>query len=176
RGPRRRAGRARAGARRVSIGRRADLQRRGERWGARQPGRRPVMTDSPTGAPIRTVGLRKTYSYGKGEFAAVDGLDLTVEPGRFYGLLGPNGAGKSTTIGMLTTRIRPTGGRAYIAGFDVVKNPVEVKRRIGVVTQQNTMDRSITVLENLEFRGRYFGMSAREARRRGMSLLWRFGI
>jgi len=134
------------------------------------------MTDSPTGAPIRTVGLRKTYSYGKGEFAAVDGLDLTVEPGRFYGLLGPNGAGKSTTIGMLTTRIRPTGGRAYIAGFDVVKNPVEVKRRIGVVTQQNTMDRSITVLENLEFRGRYFGMSAREARRRGMSLLWRFGI
>jgi ABC-2 type transport system ATP-binding protein len=135
-----------------------------------------VLTYNPTGAAIHTVGLRKTYPYGKGEFAAVDGLDLTIAPGRFYGLLGPNGAGKSTTIGMLTTRIRPTGGLACIAGYDVTRQPVEVKRRIGVVTQQNTMDRSINVLENLEFRGRYFGMSARQARRRGMSLLWRFGI
>lgn len=135
-----------------------------------------MLTYNPTGAAIHTEGLRKTYPYGKIEFAAVDGLDLTIAPGRFYGLLGPNGAGKSTTIGMLTTRMRPTSGLASIAGYDVTKQPVEVRRRIGVVTQQNTMDRSINVLENLEFRGRYFGMSARQARRRGMSLLWRFGI
>ena len=67
------------------------------------------------------------------------GIDLSVESGQFFGLLGPNGAGKSTTIGMLTTLILPTGGRAWVSGLDVVADPVGVKRRIGVVTQNNTL-------------------------------------
>ena len=91
------------------------------------------------------------------------GIDLSVGSGQFFGLLGPNGAGKSTTIGMLTTLVLPTGGQAWVAGMDVVANPVGVKRRIGVVTQNNTLDMQLTVAENLEFRSRFFGLGLREA-------------
>jgi len=128
-----------------------------------------------TDAIIRTTALRKVYS-GEHSVPAVDGLDLEVRPGEFFGLLGPNGAGKSTTIGMLTTRIVPTGGSASVAGFDVARDPVDVRRRIGVVTQANTMDRAVNLLENLEFRGRFFGMRAKEARRRAMELFEQFGL
>ncbi len=130
------------------------------------------MTDTA----IRTTALRKTFPSGAGPVKAVDGLDLEVRPGEFFGLLGPNGAGKSTTIGMLTTRIVPTGGSAEVAGVDVAADPVDVRRRIGVVTQANTMDRAINLLENLEFRGRFFGMSGKESRRRAMELLEEFGL
>ena len=85
--------------------------------------------------------------------------------GEFFGLLGPNGAGKSTTIGMLTTTVVPTSGRAFVAGIDVRTQPAAVKRRIGVVSQSNTLDRSLTVWENLYYHGRFFGCSRREARR-----------
>jgi ABC-2 type transport system ATP-binding protein len=125
---------------------------------------------------ISTVDLRKTYRYGRATVAAVDGISLDIAPGEFFGLLGPNGAGKSTTIGMLTTRVAPTAGRAYVAGVDVARHPVQVRQRVGVVTQKNTMDRQISALENLEFRGRYFGMSRRAARRRGLALLTEFGV
>jgi ABC-2 type transport system ATP-binding protein len=125
---------------------------------------------------IITDGLRKAYTYGPYTINAVDGMDLTVHQGEFFGLLGPNGAGKSTTIGMLTTRIKPTGGTALIDGIDVAKQPVEVRRRVSVVTQANTMDRQIKVLENLEFRGRYFGMGRKQSRKRAMDLLEHFGI
>jgi ABC-2 type transport system ATP-binding protein len=91
-------------------------------------------------------------------------LDLEVGRGELFGLLGPNGAGKTTTIGMLTTRVIPTGGRAYVDGIDVVAEPARTKERIGVVTQTNTLDRSLDVRENLEFHARYFGMAARAAR------------
>ena len=94
------------------------------------------MTARPTGqgspaelAAIRTEDLRKTYKSSRGDVEAVRGIDLNVPQGEFFGLLGPNGAGKSTTIGMLTTLVAPTGGRAWVAGHDVVKNPVAVKRR-----------------------------------------------
>ena len=107
---------------------------------------------------------------------AVRGIDLDVAPGEFFGLLGPNGAGKSTTIGMLTTLVLPTSGHAYVAGLDVVRDPVGVKRRIGVVSQTNTLDRQISVAENLEFRARFFGVSARDARRRTAELLDLFGL
>jgi ABC-type multidrug transport system ATPase subunit len=107
---------------------------------------------------------------------AVRGIDLTVGSGQFFGLLGPNGAGKSTTIGMLTTLVLPTGGQAWVAGMDVVANPVGVKRRIGVVTQNNTLDMQLTVAENLEFRSRFFGLSLREAQRRAGQLLDVFGL
>ena len=104
------------------------------------------------------------------------GIDLSVGSGQFFGLLGPNGAGKSTTIGMLTTLVLPTGGQAWVAGMDVVADPVGVKRRIGVVTQNNTLDMQLTVAENLEFRSRFFGLGLREASRRADQLLEVFGL
>jgi daunorubicin resistance ABC transporter ATP-binding subunit len=142
-----------------------------------------AMTARPTGqgspaelAAIRTEGLRKTYKSSRGDVEAVRGIDLDVPQGEFFGLLGPNGAGKSTTIGMLTTLIAPTGGRAYVAGHDVVKSPVAVKRRIGVVTQNNTLDMQLTVQENLEFRSRFFGLSLGAASKRAVQLIDAFGL
>jgi daunorubicin resistance ABC transporter ATP-binding subunit len=132
-------------------------------------------TERPAFA-IRTEDLRKTYKTSRGDVPAVRGIDLHVGSGQFFGLLGPNGAGKSTTIGMLTTLILPTGGRASVAGIDVVADPVGVKRRIGVVTQNNTLDMQLTVAENLEFRSRFFGLRPREASRRADQLLEVFGL
>jgi len=134
-----------------------------------------VMTGE-TGLAIRTEGLRKTYTAKGGDVPAVRGIDLAVSKGQFFGLLGPNGAGKSTTISMLTTLVLPTGGRAWVAGVDVVADPVGVKRRIGVVTQNNTLDMQLNVAENLEFRSRFFGLSPREASRRAAQLLEAFGM
>jgi ABC-2 type transport system ATP-binding protein len=124
-------------------------------------------------APIETDGLTKVYPGG---ITAVDALDLTVRPGEIFGLLGPNGAGKTTTVGMLTTRVVPTRGSARVAGVDVVREPARARRAIGVVPQTNTLDRSLDVRENLEFHGRYFGMSARGARRSADALLERFRL
>ncbi|RFS81073.1 ATP-binding cassette domain-containing protein [Actinomadura spongiicola] len=134
------------------------------------------MTESP--AAVHTVDLRKTYpaSGPRPAVPAVRGIDLNVPRGEFFGLLGPNGAGKSTTIGMLTTLVSPTGGSAHVCGLDVVDDAVEIKRRIGVVSQNNTLDSDLTVAENLEFRGRYFGLGARDARRRADELLELFGL
>jgi ABC-2 type transport system ATP-binding protein len=125
---------------------------------------------------IRTEGLRKTYKSARGDVEAVRGIDLDVPQGEFFGLLGPNGAGKSTTIGMLTTLVAPTGGRAWVAGHDVVKDTVAVKRRIGVVTQNNTLDMQLTVSENLQFRSRFFGLSAKVAKERAQQLIDAFGL
>ncbi|MFL5767295.1 MAG: ATP-binding cassette domain-containing protein, partial [Actinomycetota bacterium] len=108
-------------------------------------------------AVIRTEDLSKTYPTG---VAAVDSLDMEVQRGEIFGLLGPNGAGKTTTVGMLTTRVIPTGGHAWVSGVDVVAHPVETKRLIGVVSQTNTLDRSLSVWENLYHHGKYFGMSS----------------
>jgi daunorubicin resistance ABC transporter ATP-binding subunit len=128
------------------------------------------------GTAIRTEDLRKTYKTSRGDVLAVRGIDLNVPSGELFGLLGPNGAGKSTTIGMLTTLVLPTGGRAWVAGIDVVADPVGVKRRIGVVTQNNTLDMQLTVAENLEFRSRFFGLGPREAARRAAQLIDAFGL
>ncbi len=114
------------------------------------------------GVVIRTRGLRKVYDTG---VTAVDSLDLEVEEGEIFGLLGPNGAGKTTTVGMLTTRVVPTAGTVTVAGIDVVAHPSEAKALMGVVSQTNTLDRSLTVWENLYFHGRYFGMSKVESKR-----------
>ena len=133
--------------------------------------------DGPAQRPaIRTEDLRKTYKSSRGDVHAVRGIDLAVGTGEFFGLLGPNGAGKSTTIGMLTTLVVPTGGRAWVAGLDVAADPVGVKRRIGVVTQNNTLDMQLTVAENLEFRSRFFGLGLRDAARRAEQLLVAFGL
>jgi ABC-2 type transport system ATP-binding protein len=91
-------------------------------------------------------------------------LDLAVRRGEVLALLGPNGAGKSTIAGMLTTTVRPTGGRAWVAGVDVAAAPARVHRHIGVVPQRNTLDRRLGVRDNLIFHGRYFGMRPAAAR------------
>ncbi len=129
---------------------------------------------------IRTQGLAKVFKShtrrGPREVVAVDHLDLTVCKGEIFGLLGPNGAGKTTTVGMLTTRVIPTAGRAWVSGVDVVSDPATAKRFIGVVQQVNTLDRSLTVLENLYFHGRYYGMTHRQARAQADFLLERFKL
>jgi daunorubicin resistance ABC transporter ATP-binding subunit len=142
-----------------------------------------TVTAQPTGtrppavsSAIRTEGLRKTYKSSRGDVDAVRGIDLDVPAGEFFGLLGPNGAGKSTTIGMLTTLVEPTGGKAWVAGHDVTKDPVAVKRRIGVVTQNNTLDMQLTVKENLEFRSRFFGLPSSVASKRAVQLIDAFGL
>ncbi|WP_280721598.1 ATP-binding cassette domain-containing protein [Kitasatospora sp. MAA4] len=126
------------------------------------------------GEVIRTAGLTKVYP--KADAPAVDGLDLGVRQGELFGLLGPNGAGKTTTVGMLTTRVVPTAGAAWIGGIDVVARPTLVKQVIAVVSQQNTLDRSLTVRENLYFHGLLFGVPARQARRTADELLERFHL
>ena len=134
-----------------------------------------VATRPPVGedAVIVTSGLTKVYP---GDILAVDHLDLVVGRGEIFGLLGPNGAGKTTTAGMLTTRVIPTSGTALVGGIDVVRHPAQAKRLIGVVPQTNTLDRSLTVWENLYFHGRFFGMDARTARVEADHLLEQFRL
>ena len=122
---------------------------------------------------MRTDQLTKVYN---GHIRAVDNLDLEVYEGEIFGLLGPNGAGKTTTAGMLTTRVIPTSGRAFVGGIDVVEHPTAAKQVIGVVPQSNTLDRSLSVWENLYFHGRFFGMSAKTARAEATRLLEQFRL
>ncbi len=122
---------------------------------------------------IRTEALTKRYP---GDVLAVDGLDLSVRRGEIFGLLGPNGAGKSTTAGMLTTRVMPTSGRAFVGGVDVVAQPARAKKLIGVVPQTNTLDRSLDVWENLYYHGRFFGMSSRDSKAESTRLLEQFRL
>lgn len=111
---------------------------------------------------IVTEKLSKTY----GRVVAVAGLDLEVRPGEIFGFLGPNGAGKTTTIRMLTTLTRPTSGRARLNGFDVVTQALAAKREFGVVQQHLSLDRELTVRENLELaaRLRHLGRKGRQRR------------
>ncbi|MGO8905215.1 MAG: ATP-binding cassette domain-containing protein [Solirubrobacteraceae bacterium] len=130
--------------------------------------------DGGAGVVIRTVELTKVYAGT--DFAAVDNLNLSVYGGEIFGLLGPNGAGKTTTAGMLTTRVVPTSGSAYVAAIDVVVHPALAKQLIGIVSQQNTLDRQLTVWENLYFHGRLFGIPAAESRRTADELLEQFQL
>jgi len=102
-----------------------------------------VVPDGAADGIIRTVELTKVYAGT--DFAAVDRLDLVVGTGEIFGLLGPNGAGKTTTAGMLTTRVVPTSGHAFVSDIDVVAHPTLTKQLIGVVSQQNTLDRQLNV-------------------------------
>lgn len=94
---------------------------------------------------VVTHGLRRLF----GDFAAVDGIDLAVQPGEVFGLLGPNGAGKSTTIKMLVTLLPPSGGQASVGGYDIVKQSHEVRRLLGYVPQALSADGTLTGMENL---------------------------
>src|SRR5271155_5296205 len=123
---------------------------------------------------IRTEDLTKQYPTM--DVPAVDSLNLKVHRGEIFGLLGPNGAGKTTTAGILTTRVVPTSGSAYISGIDVKKHPALVKQLSGIVSQQNTLDRQLNVWENLYFHGRLFGINAKESRRIADELLEQFQL
>jgi len=107
-------------------------------------------------AIIETRSLVKTF----GKIQAVRGIDLAIESGEIFGLLGPNGAGKTTTIGMLCTIIRPTSGQGMIAGFDVAKSPTQVRRKVGIVFQDPTLDTILTGRENLQLHARLYGIPA----------------
>ena len=143
--------------------------------------------------PIRIEDLRKVYASPppvaaagrkarrrekkqRVEVVALDGLSLEVRPGEIFGLLGPNGAGKSTTVGIVTTRIRPTSGRAWIGEHDVWSKPVAVKPLLGVVPQRPNLDFSLTAREILVFHGGYFGMPSSERNAKADALLERFQL
>jgi ABC-2 type transport system ATP-binding protein len=117
--------------------------------------------------------LTKFYA-SKLPVTAVDGLDLELKQGEIFGLLGPNGAGKTTTISIATTRSLPSSGTVRINGIDVIQHPAHARRLIGVVPQFNTLDRSLTVYENLYFHCRYFGFSHSAAKSRSLELLAQF--
>lgn len=112
----------------------------------------------------------------KVEIIALDNLSLDVQPGEIFGLLGPNGAGKTTTVGILTTRVRPTEGRAFVGEYEVWKHLVQVKQLIGVVPQRPNLDFGLTAREVLVFHGAYFGVPAAERTRRAGALLERFKL
>ncbi len=126
-------------------------------------------------AIISVQGLRKSYkSRGKkkgGTVEAVKGIDLTVQKGEIFGFLGPNGAGKSTTLKMLSTLLAPDGGKATIAGFDLLAHPARVRRQIGYVSQAGGADGSATGREDLMLQAQLFGLSEEKARRRANELI-----
>jgi ABC-2 type transport system ATP-binding protein len=122
---------------------------------------------------IEARELTKTYP---GDVKALDGLSFEVEPGTIFGLLGPNGAGKSTAVKVLTTLARADGGAAEVAGFDVFRQPAEVRRAIGVVAQKPGVDPDLTGRENVVLQGHLQGMRGRELRARADRLLDEFGL
>ena len=122
---------------------------------------------------VEIQALTKIYE-SKLRVLALDGIDLSLEQGEIFGLLGPNGAGKTTTISISTTRTLPTSGTVRIAGVDVVKHPAHARKHIGVAPQFNTLDRSLTVYENLYYHCRYFGYSHGNAKARALELLEQF--
>jgi ABC-2 type transport system ATP-binding protein len=125
-----------------------------------------------TVSAIAASGLGRDY----GSTVAVDAIDLEVKAGEFFGFLGPNGAGKTTTIRMLTTLLRPSRGQARIAGNDVVERPLDVRRQIGVVFQETTLDLDLTAEENLRFAARLYGLSRQETKARIVETLTLFGL
>lgn len=137
---------------------------------------RPSGSEPATGGGgvIEVADLRKKYGARGPE--ALRGVSFSVAPGEVFGLLGPNGAGKTTTIGVLTTRVRPSGGSASVDGVDVLARPQEVKRRIAVMPQRANLDRALTARENLMFHGAYFGVGRASRRRRADELLEAFGL
>jgi ABC-2 type transport system ATP-binding protein len=111
-----------------------------------------------------------------GQITAVDDVSFEVGEGEFFGFLGPNGAGKTTLIRMLTTLLRPTSGGAIVSGFDVSKDPAEVRRHIGVVPQAMTSDLDLTGYENMDLYGRFYGIHAAERKERIAHLLEKVGL
>ncbi len=124
-------------------------------------------------AAIEVEALERAF---KGGIKAVDGVDLEVAPGECYGFLGPNGAGKSTTVRMLVTLLRPTGGRARVAGHDVADEPHAVRARIGVALQDAALDQLMTGRELMELQATLHGIAPRKVRGRAQELIRRVGL
>jgi len=120
---------------------------------------------------IRVDGLVKRYGQGKSAVQAVGGVSFEVYPGEVFGFLGPNGAGKTTTISVLCTLLKPTAGRVSIAGFDVVRQSNDVRRSIGLIFQDPTLDGQLTAAENLDFHAFAYDVPRAAARERGEHLL-----
>ena len=121
---------------------------------------------------IKTQGLTKQY----GQALAVNGLDLEIAAGQFYGLLGPNGAGKSTTIHMLTTMTSATSGDAWIDGQAIANDPVAIRAAVGLVFQDSALDRTMSIDENLQFAAAMYNLNPQQADQRIEELLSVFGL
>jgi ABC-2 type transport system ATP-binding protein len=116
---------------------------------------------------IEAVGVTKKF----GDFVAVNNLDLQVFRGEILGLLGPNGAGKTTTVRMIACLLKPTSGKIFVDGYDAVKEPEKVKQKIGYMPQRFSLYEDLTVMENLEFYGKVYGLPRVERERRAKELL-----
>src|SRR5438046_3080599 len=142
--------------------------------------RKVYSTAPPLGAAGAGMFIARADAKGgkqpKAQITALDGLSLQIEPGEIFGLLGPNGAGKSTTIGILTTRVRPTGGNSWIGDHEVWREQAAVKRLIGVVPQRPNHDFSLTAREILIFHAAYFGIPPKEGSKRADELLEKFKL
>ncbi len=121
---------------------------------------------------IETEGLTKDFK----DFRAVDNITFSVDAGSVFAVLGPNGAGKTTTVRMLTSILNPSSGWARVAGFDVVRQPAQVRANVGVLTEQHGLYERMKAMEYLDFFGRVYKLSPAERRRRSMDLLERFGL
>ncbi len=146
--------------------------------GIRTQDLRKVYTSPPLMAATGAMfsGPRKKKPAKKYEVTALDGVSLEIHPGEIFGLLGPNGAGKSTAVGILTTRIRPTSGEAWVGEHEVWREQVQAKRLIGVVQQRPNLDFALTAREILVFHAAYFGIISKERTRRANELLDRFQL
>jgi ABC-2 type transport system ATP-binding protein len=146
--------------------------------GIRTKDLRKVYTSPPPMAVSGSMfsGPRKKKTGKKFEITALDGISLEIRPGEIFGLLGPNGAGKSTAVGILTTRVRPTSGEAWVGDHEVWREQVQAKRLIGVVQQKPNLDFALTAREILVFHAAYFGIAAKERTRRAAELLERFQL
>src|SRR5256714_1773856 len=136
----------------------------------------PPFAAAGVGVPRASASGEKPGKQPKPQIVALDGISLQVEGGEIFGLLGPNGAGKSTTVGVLTTRVRPSGGQAWIGDHDVWKDQAVVKRLIGVVPQRPNLDFSLTAAEILTFHGAYFGLTSKDRNQRAEELLEKFKL
>jgi len=138
--------------------------------------RKVYNSPPPAAAGGAPTGMGKRAKGPRPEIKALDGIDLEVAPGQIFGLLGPNGAGKSTTVGILTTRVRPTSGTAWIGEHDVWRDQKAAKRQIGVVAQRPNLDFALTAREILTFHGAYFGLNSQVRAARAEALLERFKL
>lgn len=121
------------------------------------------MSDAATSDPVvQAFGLGKDY----GSLTAVGAVDIKVEGGEFFGFLGPNGAGKTTMIHMLTTLVSPSRGRAEVVGHDVASEPLEVRKNIGLVFQETTLDGELSAEENLQLAGKLYGLDRADLKER----------
>jgi ABC-2 type transport system ATP-binding protein len=151
------------------------------------PARSILMHGTMSQAALEVENLVKVYSprsprwfgaalVGRQPVRAVDGMTFTVPRGEIFGLLGPNGAGKTTILKMLNTLIQPTSGRAAVLGFDVLRQPLEVRRRISVVLQETAVEMFLNARDNLLTFARFHGLPAAEARRRVALVFERFHL